>query len=469
VQENEVQTTAGRILPAIKGELLRGSRDRSFLGISTDSRTVGKGQLFWALRGETFDGHDFVKEAVKKGAAGAVVDKGWTIDLPANSRASIIAVPDTLKALGDLSRRWRRGFDARVIAITGSGGKTTTKEMTYAILSLEGLTLKNEGNFNNLIGLPLSLFLLNEDHRYAVLEMGMNRPGEIGRLTEIADPDIGLITNVGHAHIEGLGSIEGVAKAKVELLDKLAPRALAVLNGDDRILMQAAAAFRKKPVTFGQGLQNTVRVERIRNRGREGFSFDIHWRGKSFSVKIRVPGYHNVYNALAAAAIALSLEIPKDRIQEGLSQFEGIKGRFKVVPLQDGSILIDDTYNSNPSSLRLSLKSLKALAPKDRKVIVGLGEMLELGEETETSHVEAGEMVADAGADWLVALGDHAPEMIQGALDKGFSRRRTIRVRNHKEMGAKILEIMKPGDLVFLKASRRIGLERVAETLKKKA
>ena len=469
MQENRVHMTTGKVLSPIKGELLRGSRDRSFTGISTDSRTVGKGQLFWALQGENFDGHDFVKEAIKKGAAGVVVNKDRTADLPGNTRASVIGVQDTLKALGDLARWWRRGFEVRVAAITGSGGKTTTKEMTSAILSLEGSTLKNEGNFNNLIGLPLSLFLLEKSHRYAVLEMGMNRSGEIGRLAEIADPDIGLITNVGRAHLEGVGSIEGVARAKVELLDKMAPRALAILNGDDRILMQAAAAFGKKPVTFGQGLQNGVRVEKIRNLGREGFSFAIHWKGTSFPVRLRVPGYHNVYNALAAAAIALSLDVSTDRIQEGLSQFEGVKGRFKVMPLADGSVLIDDTYNSNPSSLRLSLESVKALAPQGRKVIVGLGEMLELGGETEAGHVEAGEMVAEAGADWLVALGEHAPEMIRGALDKGFPRKRAIRVEDHKEMGAKILELMKPGDLVFLKASRRIGLERVAETLREKA
>jgi UDP-N-acetylmuramoyl-tripeptide--D-alanyl-D-alanine ligase len=430
---------------------------------------VGKGQLFWALKGETFDGHDFVKEAIKKGAAAVVVNEDWAFDLPANTRASLIGVPDTLKALGDLARRWRRRFKARVAAITGSGGKTTTKEMTSAILSLEGSTLKNEGNFNNLIGLPLSLFLLEKSHRYAVLEMGMNRPGEIGRLTEIADPDIGLITNVGRAHLEGVGSIEGVARAKVELLDKLAPRALAILNGDDRILLQAAAAFRKKPVTFGQGLQNPVRAEKIRNLGREGFSFDIHWEGKPFPVRLRVPGFHNVYNALAAAAIALSLDLSTERIQEGLSEFKGIKGRFKVVPLPDGSILIDDTYNSNPSSLRLALESLKALAPRGRRLIVGLGEMLELGEETEAGHVEAGEMVAKSGADWLVALGDHAPEMIRGALDMGFPRKRAIRVKDHKEMEATILEVMKPGDLVFLKASRRTGLDRVADRIRETA
>jgi UDP-N-acetylmuramoyl-tripeptide--D-alanyl-D-alanine ligase len=199
MQENRVHLTAGDLLFTIKGELLRGSRDRAFSGINTDSRTIVKGQLFWALKGETFDGHDFVKEAIKKGASVVVVNKDWAADLPANTRASLIGVPDTLKALGDLARRWRRRFKARVAAITGSGGKTTTKEMTFAILSLEGSTLKNEGNFNNLIGLPLSLFLLEKTHRYAVLEMGMNRPGEIARLTEIADPDIGLITNVGRA------------------------------------------------------------------------------------------------------------------------------------------------------------------------------------------------------------------------------------------------------------------------------
>jgi len=341
--------------------------------------------------------------------------------------------------------------------------------MTSAILSLEGFTLKNEGNLNNLIGLPLSLFLLDESHRYAVLEMGMNRPGEIGRLTEITDPDVGLITNVGRAHLEGVGSIEGVARAKVELLERMSPRALAILNGDDRILMQAAAAFRKKPITFGQGLQNPVRAEKIRNLGREGFSFDIHWEGKSFSVRLRVPGFQNVYNALAAAAIALSMNLSTDRIQEGLSGFEGIKGRFKVAPLPDGSILIDDTYNSNPSSLRAALESLRALAPQGRKVIVGLGEMLELGDETVPGHVEAGEMVAQAGADWFVALGDHAPEMIRGALHKGYPMERAIHVKDHQEMGAKILEVMKPGDLVLLKASRRTGLDRVADRLKENA
>ena len=464
---NRVPMTAGDILTPMQGALLRGSRDRTFCGISTDSRTVGEGQLFWALKGENFDGHAFVKEAIQRGAAGAVVDKDNPVDLPANTRAAILGVPDTLKALGDLAGWWRHRFKARVTAITGSAGKTTTKEMTFGVLSLAGLTLKNEGNFNNLIGLPLSLFLLREHHRYAVLEMGMNRPGEISRLTEITDPDVGLITNVGRAHLEGVGSLEGVARAKVELLEKMSHRAVAILNGDDRILMRAAEAFPVKPITFGQGLHNRVRAEKIRNLGREGFSFDICGEGQSFSVRLGVPGFQNVYNALAVAAIALSMNLSKDRIQEGLAQFEGIQGRFKVVPLRDGSTLIDDTYNSNPASLRAALESLRALAPQGGKIVVGLGEMLELGDETEAAHVEAGEMVAQAGTEWFVAMGDHAPEMIRGALQKGYPPERAIPVKDHQEMGAKLLEVMKSGDLVFLKASRRTGLDRVADRLKK--
>jgi len=462
---NRVPMTAGDILTPMQGRLLRGSRDRTFSGISTDSRTVGEGQLFWALRGEKFDGHAFVKEAIRKGAAGAVVNKHNTVDLPANTRAAILGVPDTLKALGDLAGWWRRRFKTRLAAITGSAGKTTTKEMTFAILSLEGFTLKNEGNFNNLIGLPLSLFLLHESHRYAVLEMGMNRPGEISRLTEITDPDVGLITNVGRAHLEGVGSVEGVARAKVELLEKMSPRALAILNGDDDLLMRAAGTFPVKPITFGEGPQNQVRAEKIRNLGREGFSFVIHWEGESFPLRLRVPGLQNVQNALAAAAIALSMAVSTDRIQEGLRGFKGIKGRFQVVPLAAGSTLIDDTYNSNPSSLRAALQSLRALAPQGAKVIVGLGEMLELGDETVPGHLEAGEMVAKADADWFVALGDHAPEMIRGAIRTGYPPERAIRVKDHHEMGTKIIEVMKPGDLVLLKASRRTGLERVADSL----
>ena len=459
------EITAGDILPSVSGELLRGSRLKRFKGFSTDSRSITEDGLFWALKGETFDGHDFVARAIEKGAGGAVVRKGFGLDLPADRDIAIITVGDTLKALGDFASWWRHQHQSRVVGITGSAGKTSTKEMAAAALGLKGVTLKNQGNFNNLIGLPVTLLLLEAEHRFAVLEMGMNHPGEIGRLTEIADPEIGVITNVARAHLEGVGSIEGVARAKVELVEKMGPQAVAVLNGDDAVLMRAASPFKKRVLTFGKGPQNDVRAEKIRAWDREGISFDIHYEAESLSVKLNVPGFQNVYNALAAAAVGLRAGLSPDELVEGLGAFKGINGRFTITKLPGGVILVDDTYNSNPFSLQAAMDSMKDLAERSR-ILVGLGEMFELGDETVKAHREAGAMVADLGARFFVALGEHGKIMIQGAVDKGFPRERAVEVRDHKEMEERIRAEMKAGDFVFLKGSRRAGLDKVAERLK---
>jgi UDP-N-acetylmuramoyl-tripeptide--D-alanyl-D-alanine ligase len=357
----------------------------------------------------------------------------------------------------------------RVIGITGSAGKTTTKEMAASILTLSGATLRNRGNFNNLIGLPLSLFLLSEAHQTAILEMGMNRAGEIARLTEIADPDVGLITNVARAHIEGLGSLEGVAKAKVELLEKMAKRSRAVLNGDDELLIKTAAPLRREMMTFGFGPKNDVHPSALQNLGREGFSFEILYEGKVIPLRLRVPGIQNVYNALAASAIALALNEPPERIAQGLSAFEGIAGRFTVSPLPNGCVLVDDTYNANPHSLKAAIDSLKPLVPEGGRIIVGLGDMLELGDETVPAHVEAGEWVAEIGAFCFVALGAHASLMIEGARRKGYPSDKSAVARDHQDMAERIVKGWKRGDLVFLKGSRRVGLEKVVDHLKAKA
>ena len=237
------EIAAGDILSPVSGDLLRGSRAKRFKSFSTDSRSITEDCLFWALEGEKFDGHDFVAQAIEKGAGGAVVRKNFGLDLPADKDVAMIAVGDTLRALGDFASWWRHQHRCRVVGITGSAGKTSTKEMAAAVLGVKGVTLKNQGNFNNLIGLPVTLLLLEEKHRFAVLEMGMNHPGEIGRLAEIADPEIGVITNVAKAHLEGVGSIEGVARAKVELVERMDSQAVAVLNGDDPVLMRAASDF----------------------------------------------------------------------------------------------------------------------------------------------------------------------------------------------------------------------------------
>jgi UDP-N-acetylmuramoyl-tripeptide--D-alanyl-D-alanine ligase len=456
--------TAADILLATGGKLVRGSNAKRFKGFSTDSRGIMEDCLFWALEGERFDGHDFVSQAIQKGAGGAVVRKSFGPTALPDRDVAIVTVQDTLRALGDFASWWRHRYRIRVVGITGSAGKTTTKEMAAAALGVRGVTLKNQGNFNNLIGLPVTLLRLENKHRFAVLEMGMNHPGEIGRLAEIADPDIGVITNVAGVHLEGLGSIDGVARAKVELIQKMHPRAVAILNGDDPVLMRAASSAKSRMLTFGKGPKNDVIARNIRAMDK-GISFDISHGTNLFTVKLNVAGFQNVYNALAATAIGLQWGLSSEDLVDGLGAFKGIHGRFTMTKLPGGVTLVDDTYNSNPFSLHAAIGSLKALAPGDR-ILVGLGEMLELGNETVTAHLEAGAKVADLGARRFFALGEHADLMIQGALGKGFPGERAVAVRDHKEMEERIRAEMKEGDFVFLKASRRVGLDKVVERLR---
>ncbi len=462
------EITAGTITAPIQGELIAGSPETIFSGLSTDSRRIARAELFWALKGERYDGHDFVTQAIDKGASGAVIQEGYRPEISTRRNPVLISVSDSLKALGDLANWWRRGHPIPVAAITGSVGKTTTKEMAASILGLEALTLKNEGNLNNLIGLPLTLLLLEKAHQMAVLEMGMNRPGEIARLTEIAEPDVGLITNVGRAHLEGLGDIHAVARAKVELLEKMPEKSQAILNGDDERLLRAASPFQRKLTTFGLGPENTIRAENIESLGEEGTAFDLQFFGQAQLVRLRVPGRQNVFNALAASAIALCLEASPEHIREGLEGFQGIKGRFTITHLTGDIILVDDTYNCNPASLEAALDSARALVADQGRLIVGLGEMLELGDETVPAHLEAGNMVAERGAYCLLVMGEHAPQMIAGAVSKGLPKERAIEARSHEEMAQKIGARMNRRDVILLKGSRRMQLEIVVEALKEK-
>ncbi|HEJ83944.1 MAG TPA: UDP-N-acetylmuramoyl-tripeptide--D-alanyl-D-alanine ligase, partial [Desulfobacteraceae bacterium] len=288
--------TVKEILDPINGVLISGVPETVLTGISTDSRTIGKGDLFWALNGDTYDGHDFVQKALEKGARGVVVAGRWVEsefpgkDSGANRSAfpdrAIISVEDTLKALGDLAAWWCRGHRVKVVGITGSSGKTTTKEMTAGILELGQRTLKNRGNFNNLIGLPLTLLQLDRAHEFAVLEMGMNHPGEIARLTDIADPDVGVILNVGMAHLEGVSDLDGVARAKTEMMERMSSEGLMILNGDDAPLMRRAALFSTPRLTFGLGEGNDVRATSIENEGPEGTRFSLEYCGAAWPVRI---------------------------------------------------------------------------------------------------------------------------------------------------------------------------------------
>jgi UDP-N-acetylmuramoyl-tripeptide--D-alanyl-D-alanine ligase len=453
------------VISPVGGELAAGNAALPLEGISTDSREVLPGRIFFALKGERFDGHDFALKAIEQGASCIVVERGCQLEIPHGTGAAVIKVQDTLKALGDLAAWWRRQFHAAVAVITGSAGKTTTKEMTARILGLTSITLKNKGNLNNLIGLPLTVFRLKDDVQKVVLEMGMNRPGEIGRLTEISDPDVGLITNVGMAHIEGLGSMAGVARAKTELLEKISPQGRILLNGDDDLLMKEASKFNRYITTFGLRPENDIRAEKINNRGKDGISFELRCPGNTAQILMPLPGLHNLFNALAAASIAVAMDAPFESIPAGLSRYDGLKGRFKTVLLANDVTLVDDTYNSNPSSLKAALNSVKGMALNGKRIIVGLGEMMELGEETVKAHLDAGRMAAEAGAFWLFAMGDHAREITTGAIKHGLNPDRAVEVRTHEEMVKKIGEALKSGDVILLKGSRRMGLEAVATGL----
>ena len=467
---------AEEILAPIKGSLISGEPDTPIRGISTDSRTLRTGELFWALKGDTYNGHDFAARAVEQGAAGVVVEKRGLIEgfsqFGIDSRGSssrspvVISVDDTLKALGRMAAWWRRMHDLKVVAITGSSGKTTTKEMVSRILEMGARTLKNQGNLNNLIGLPLTLLKLTRDHERAVVEMGMNRPGEIARLTEIADPDVGVILNVGMAHLEGLGDLDGVARAKTELMEKISPKGVMILNGDDEPLMRRASSFTRETITFGLGPGNQVRATRILGRGQEGTAFHLEYQKRSWPVRIKVPGLHNVKNALAAAAVGLVMKEPFENIVEGLGRFSGIRGRFMLELLTNGAALMDDTYNSNPCSLEAALHGVASMKSPHGRLMVGLGEMMELGDSTVQAHRKAGERAAKAGAYSLLAMGEHSREITEGARAGGMPPERLKIVRSHDEMVKEIGDTMRQGDLILLKGSRKMGLEKVAEGLR---
>jgi UDP-N-acetylmuramoyl-tripeptide--D-alanyl-D-alanine ligase len=459
------EISAEEMLIPIAGRWVSGKLQTKLRGVSTDSRKISAGEVFWALKGDRYNGHDFVENAVNSGAAGVVVEADCHYAIPNGETPFVISVTDSLEALGDFAAWWRQQHRPKVIAITGSVGKTTTKEMAACILELGGATLRNPGNYNNLIGLPLALLRLEQRHQRVILEMGMNQPGEIARLTEIADPDVGVITNVGMAHIEGLGNLESVARAKAELVEKLSQKATAVLNGDDHLLLKTASKFRKEMISFGLQTKNDVRGERVRNMGREGIGYDLHYQGDSRPVKVRVPGLQNVHNSLAAAAACLCLRAPFEHIVEGLDRFEGISGRFMVIPLVEGVTLVDDTYNANPQSLKAALGSIKALINDKSRIIVGLGEMLELGDATVSAHEDAGRWIAELGTYYFVAMGEHARVMTKGAEQAGMPKMQTEVVETHAEMVKKIEEKMRKGDLVFLKGSRRMALEKVVGEL----
>lgn len=449
-------------IAAITGGRIIGEADGEVAGISTDSRTVTPGELFVPLCGGRFDGHNYLEEAAGRGVAAALANESWLAEHDLRAPLTCIAVPDTLKALGDLAAAYRQRFDIPVVGVTGSNGKTTCKEMLASILELIGPGLKTSGNLNNLIGLPQMLFRLGSEHVWAVLEMGMSETGEIDRLAEIAAPQAGIVLNAFPAHLESMGSVENVARAKGELLLRLQPGGCAVFNNDDPLIAIQPSPPGVRRLSFG--MQNAdVRASRIESCGIRGQRFCLHIGGSATAVTLAAFGRHNIYNALAAAAAAHALGMPPELIVNGLEQFRPYDRRFRLEELA-GLVLIDDSYNANPASLGAALSTLSDLTGAHTAFVV-LGDMLELGANSDELHRMAGVQAASV-AGRLYLYGAISARIAEGAISAGMPAESILQGMSHSEIAADILTRAQAGDFVLVKGSRGMKMERVAEEIR---
>jgi UDP-N-acetylmuramoyl-tripeptide--D-alanyl-D-alanine ligase len=457
-----VSLSVKEVLEATGGTLLAGSPEGAFAAFSTDTRApFPPGALFFALKGERFDGHAFLAEAAARGAAGAVVaerpEKGPHPPV-------LLQVRDTRDALGQAASLWRRRHKVQVVAVTGTNGKTTTKEMVVAVLARRYRVLGSPGNLNNLVGVPLALFGLTPEHEVAVVELGMSVPGEIRRLAEICEPDIGIITNVGEGHLEFLGSVEGVAVAKGELLPFLGGDKTAILNADD---VHSRALFPRvtgRLLTFGLRGRADVRAGAIRVSKVRRTSFTLSTPGGTARVRLPLPGRHNVVNALAAAAAGVILGVPVKAIAAALGEAPVQPMRMQRLTHGSGAVLYNDAYNANPSSMAAALEAFGGVRGRGRTVLV-LGDMRELGPHAPEAHRRIGGLAAALAPDRLIAVGEHAAALAEGAAAAGLPADRVTVCRALPEARQALVAELAPRTWVFLKASRGVGLERVLEGL----
>jgi UDP-N-acetylmuramoyl-tripeptide--D-alanyl-D-alanine ligase len=447
---------------AVEGRLLRGDPDARLTGVSTDTRSLKPGDLFFALVGENADGHAYVPRAVESGASGViVVDPG---SVPSDADVAVIQVDDPLWALGDLAKYYRSKFDVRIIGVTGSVGKTTTKEMLATILERKWKVLKNPVNFNNEIGVPLTLFQLDGSHQVCVIEMAMRGLGEIRRLAVIAQPSVGIITNVGISHIERLGSQGGIADAKAELLAELPPDGLAVLNAEDGYFPVMSERFSGRLISFGSCSDADVQAGEMKSLKDGRCSFALTCKDGSVQVTMPVLGYHNVYNALAAAAAAHGLGLDLETIRDGLEAFAAPAMRMELVKSKAGYAVLNDAYNASPASVVAALRTVNALQGYKRKIAV-LGDMLELGDYTSKAHWDLGDVVKGSGIALLVTVGELAREIANGARASGFPPDAIQSYPDSVEAGRGLKGEVTPGDVVLIKGSRAVKMEEIVRAL----
>ena len=435
--------------------------------VVTDSRLVRKGDLFIAFQGERFDAHTFVPKAFAQGAVCAIVQEDYRLPTMQKRVGTpiVLGVRDTLEAFQRLATHYRNRFPIPVIAITGSNGKTTTKEMVAHVVAQRWKTLKTEGNLNNRIGVPQTLFQLTPRHQAAVIEMGVDQQGQTTRLCEIARPTIGVITNIGPDHLEFFGSMEGSAQAKAELLDHLPQDGAVVLNADDEYFDYLAARAQCRVVAFGASPKAAIRAANVRTDAKGGTAFGLILPGKTrqTEVRIRTQGRHNVSNAIAAAAVGDALGLSGASIAEGLSKFRPAAMRSQI-STSHGVQVINDCYNANPASMKAAIQLLAELG-RGKRSIAALGDMLELGADTKRMHREVGAFLAAQGIGHLLACGVLGRELAEGARQAGMASERIAELPDAQAAATALARMVRQGDVVLVKASRGMRMEQVVDAV----
>lgn len=443
-------------------------------GVSIDSRTVQRGELFVAIRGPRFDGHDYVAAAIERGAVAALVESERAAEYPEALRGKLLAVENTVRALQELASKycdeWRKANPSRrIAAVTGSAGKTTTKEILAALLAARFRVLKSEGNLNNEYGLPLTLFRLTDEHDAAVVELGMSHRGEIARLAEIARPDVGVVTNVAPVHLEFFSSVDEIALAKCELIEGLGGSApVAVLNADDSRVSKFDEGFRGRVLRYGLSESAEFRAENIEDRGMDGSAFDYESPEELARLRLPLPGRHNVLNALAALAAASEWNIGAAEAKQVFPSLQPASMRGEFLKFAAGFAVINDCYNSNPVALERMLDLLAATPGYRRRILVA-GEMRELGPASGELHERVGKYAATKSeVDWILGVAGDAERIVHGAIEAGHSADRTAMFASSEEAAQKIAEFISPGDLVLIKGSRGVHMESIAARLREK-